>query len=96
VPCPPLLWLPVAHLENIFRAALAAVPRPVDCLSIGTIRFAKSNGSAHMILGRPFRQKWTVADEGAHVCLQIAGLEFYSEESSGGHTNNERVSIERR
>ncbi len=96
VPCPPLLWLPVAHLENIFRAALAEGRRPVDCLRIGTIRFARSSGPAHMILGRPFRQKWTVADEGAHVCLQIAGLEFYSEDSSGDYTDNERVSTERR
>jgi NAD(P)-dependent dehydrogenase (short-subunit alcohol dehydrogenase family) len=88
IPHPPLLRLPVAQLENIFRLLLAeASPaRSVRAIKIDSIRVARQSLAADGVVGTVNRKDWWITDEGGQVCMRIAGLEIDAT-PAGSNTN---------
>jgi len=97
-PHPPLLRLPVAHLESIFRIALAqATPETSpDSVRIGSMRLLKQSGPPHYVMGASDRKEWWIADERGGLCMKITGLELDTGSADTGPKESDCVSVERR
>jgi hypothetical protein len=97
-PYPPLLRLPVAQLESIFRIALVqATPEAsLDSVRIGSMCLLKQSGPPHCVMGTSDRKEWWIADERGGLCMKIIGLELSAARADTGPNASDCVSAERR